>query len=264
MLAPTSAADAGKRLRAARERLCLSIREVEDLSREISLKMNAPDFFISRTWLGALEAGKLKLNIYRLQSLSLIYRLGLDEILSFFGVDIRDAGTEQKLVGLPHTYLVTPTLGGAQSTLVAPLELREKVDFGSTNLVSRMFESWGEIPVTLLQHMDWRNSLYGYIGIEDRTLYPMLRPGSFVQIDSQQTKVEPDGWHDEFERPIYFVELRDNLYVCSWCEVNGSQLVLLPSAQSGKQSRHVRYPGDADILGRVTAVTMRIAEMRGV
>lgn len=263
MLAPTSATDAGKRLRAARKRLCLSTREVEHLSREIALKLNAPDFFISRTWLGDVEAGKLKINIYRLQSLSLIYRLGLDEILSFFGVDIRDAGTEQTLVGLPHTYLVTPTLGGAQSTLVAPVELREKVDFGSTNLVSRMFESWGEIPVALLQHMDWRNSLYGYIGIEDRTLYPMLRPGSFVQIDSQQTKVETDGWHDEFERPIYFVELRDNLYVCSWCEVNGSQLVLLPSAQSGKQSRHVRYPGDADILGRVTAVTMRIAEMRG-
>lgn len=263
MLTPTSATDAGKRLRAARERLCLSIREVEDLSREISLKMNAPDYFISRTWLGALEAGKLKLNIYRLQSLGLIYRLGLDEILSFFGVDIRDAGTEQKLVGLPHTYLVTPTLGGAKSTFVAPLELREKVDFGRTNLVSRMFESWGEVPVPLLQHMDWRNSLYGYIGTGDRTLYPMLRPGSFVQIDSHQTKVLTDGWHDEFERPIYFVELRDNLYVCSWCEVNGNQLVLLPSAQSGKQSRHVRYPGDADILGRVTAVTMRIAEMSG-
>src|ERR1700677_5334450 len=102
MLAPTSAADAGKRLRAARERLCLSIREVEDLSREISLKMNAPDFFISRSWLGALEAGKLKLNIYRLQSLSLIYRLGLDEILSFFGVDIGYAGSEQNLVAISH------------------------------------------------------------------------------------------------------------------------------------------------------------------
>ena len=154
MLAPTSATDAGKRLRAARKRLRLSTREVADLSREIALKKNAPDFFISRTWLCRLEAGELKLNIYRLQSLSLIYRLGLDEILSYFGVDMRDAGTEQKLVGLPHTYLVTPTLGGAQSTLVAPLELREKVDFASTNLVSRMFERWGEVPVALLQHMD--------------------------------------------------------------------------------------------------------------
>jgi hypothetical protein len=88
-------------------------------------------------------------------------------------------------------------------------------------------------------------------------------PGSFVLIDSQQTKVQPDGWHDDFERPIYFVELRD-MYIWSWCEVDGSQLVLLPSAQSGKKARRVRYPQDADIVGRVTAVTMCIAEVRGV
>src|ERR1039458_7299426 len=104
MLAPTSATDAGKRLRAARKRLRLSTREVADLSREIALKKNPPDFFVSRTWLCDVEAGKFKLNIYRLKSLSLIYRLGLDEILSFFGVDIRDAGTEQALARLRDQY----------------------------------------------------------------------------------------------------------------------------------------------------------------
>jgi hypothetical protein len=43
--------------------------------------------------------------------------------------------------------------------------------------------------------------------IEDRTLYPMLRPGSFVPIDSQQTKVESDGWHDE----IRAIKLKNDL-----------------------------------------------------
>ena len=258
MSATKSATDAGKRLRAVRERLRLSTREVEQLSGEIALKRNTPDYYISHTWLGEVEAGNFKVNIYKLQSLSLIYKRGMDELLSFFGVDVREAGTE-KLVGLPHTYLMTPTIEGARNTHVVPLELRQKVDLGSTNLVSRMFESWGEIPLALLQQMDWRNSLYGYIGIKDCTLYPHLRPGSFVQIDSHQRKVQPDGWRDEYERPIYFVELRDH-YVCSWCEVDGSHLVLLPSPHSGKQASHVRYPGDADILGRVTAVTMRIAD----
>ena len=263
MLPSTSAADAGKRLRAARENLRLSIREVETLSSEIARKKNSPDYFISRTWLAEVEGGKFKLNIYRLKSLSLIYKLGLDDILLFFGIDIGNAATEQQLVGLPHTYLATPKLGSLGSVLVAPLELRKKVDLGTTNLVSRMFESWGEIPVELLQKMDWRNSLYGYIGIEDRTIYPFLRPGSFVQIDSHQKKVQIDGWPNEFERPIYFVELR-NAYVCSWCEVNGNQLLLLPSPYSGRRAQHVRYPADADILGRVTAVTMTLAEVRGV
>jgi transcriptional regulator with XRE-family HTH domain len=261
MSATKSATDAGKRLRAVRERLRLSTREVEHLSSEIALKKNAPDYYISHTWLGEVEAGKFKPNIYRLKTLSLIYKQGLDELLSFFGIDLSNAGT-QELVGLPHTYLMASALEGTRRTLVAPLELREKVDLGSTNLVSRMFESWGEIPVTMLQQLDWRSSLYGYIGIEDFTLYPLIRPGSFVQIDGRQRRIKPDGWQNEYDRPIYFVELRDS-YVCSWCEVDGSQLVLIPSAHSGKQARHIHYPGDAEIVGRVTAVTMRIAAPQG-
>jgi hypothetical protein len=35
--------------------------------------------------------------------------------------------------------------------------------------------------------------------------------------------------------------------------------MLVPCPQSRGQIRQVRYPGDADVVGRVTAVTMRIA-----
>lgn len=143
-----------------------------------------------------------------------------------------------------------------------PLELREDVQLARTNLVSRMFEAWGEIPIALLQQLDLRHCLFGYIGIEDYTLYPLIRPGSFVEIDAHQNKVKAGNWQNEFDRPIYFVELR-NGYACSWCEVDGSQLILVPCPQSRGQIRHVRYPTDADIIGRVTAVTMRIAEVAG-
>ena len=67
--------------------------------------------------------------------------------------------------------------------------------------------------------------------------------------------------HDsnEFRRPIYFVELRD-VYVCSWCEITQGRLVLLPYTRSGQQVRQVRYPGDAEIVGRVTAVAMSLTD----
>jgi transcriptional regulator with XRE-family HTH domain len=262
MLATTSAVDAGKRLRALRVRLRLSTRKVEHLSSEIARKKNAPDYYISHSWLGALEAGSLTPNIFRMKSLSLIYRRDLDELLAYFGIGIRAAGAEREMVDLPYTHIFAPQFKTQENTLITPVALRERVDLGHTNLVARMFESWGEIPLELLQQMDWRHSLYGYIGMEDYTLYPILRPGSFVRIDSRQTKVQRDGWRNEFERPIYFVELREG-YVASWCEVSGSQLVLLPSPHSGRQASHVRYPEDAEILGRVTAVTMRIVEGTG-
>jgi len=37
----------------------------------------------------------------------------------------------------------------------------------------------------------------------------LIRPGSFVEIDAQQNKIQSGKWENEFRRPIYFVELRD-------------------------------------------------------
>jgi hypothetical protein len=122
-----------------------------------------------------------------------------------------------------------------------------------------MFDKWGEIPIGLLQQIDLRNSVLGYIGLEDRTMYPWVRPGSLVQIDSRQKAIKAGGWHHESERPIYFVELRDNC-ACSWCDLDGNQLFLIPSSQSGQQIRRVRYPMDAEIVGRVTAIVMPMVE----
>jgi transcriptional regulator with XRE-family HTH domain len=261
MLAPTSSPDAGRRLRAERERLRLSTRDGERMSQVIALKRNDSDYYISHTWVADVEAGKFKPKLYKLHSLSLIYQRSLDEILAFFGLDVRQVGQEQGLVDLPRTCLVPSPVIDANGTITAPLGLRDKVGLEQTNLVSRMFERWGEVPIGLLQKTDWRTSLYGYIGLEDYTLYPHIRPGSLVQIDARQTKIKPKGWQNEFDRPIYFVDLRDS-YMCSWCEVDGNQLVLIPSPQSRRPARHVRYPGEADIVGRVTVVTMPIAEMK--
>jgi hypothetical protein len=165
-------------------------------------------------------------------------------------------------VGLPDTQLIGSNLELAGQTVVIPVDLCKNVELARTNLVSRMVESWGEFPVRLLQQLDLRHRLCGYIGLEDYTLYPHIRPGSFVEIDDRQNKIKPRSWQNEYDRPIYFVELRGG-YACSWCELDGNQLILIPSPQSRVQVRHVRYPNEGDIIGRVTAVTMRIADLKG-
>jgi hypothetical protein len=120
-----------------------------------------------------------------------------------------------------------------------------------------MVEIWGEVPIAVIQHLDVRHSTYGYIGLDDRTLYPLLRPGSFVQIDPHVKKILPVKWQTEYERPIYFVELRDG-YVCSWCELQGSQLILIPHTLSSCAIRQFKYESEAEIVGRVTGLAMRI------
>jgi hypothetical protein len=259
MLESTPSPEAGKRLRAERLRVRLSTRAVQALSQQIAREKNNQDYYISHGWLTDVENGKFTPSIYKLYSLSLIYKCSYLEIVGFFGINILDVVKEQRLVRLPHTHLIESSLETPGQTIALPLELSKNAELARTNLVSRMFETWGKVPVALLQQMDLRQSLWGYIGLEDDTLYPLIRPGSFVEIDAKQNKVKARNWQNEFDRPIYFVELRSD-YACSWCELDGNQLLLIPCPQSRGQIRHVRYPTEADIVGRVTAVTMSIAE----
>lgn len=262
MLASRPSPEAGKRLRAARLRAHLSTRDVERLSHEIAAEVNNRDCCVSHAWLTQVENGEFNPGIYKLYTLSRIYKLRHNDVLAYFGISLRDVDGGYMSLNLPRTHLVGPVPEEPGQTVLAPLGLRGTFRLEQTNLFSRMFDKWGEIPVGLLQQIDLRNSVFGYIGLEDHTMYPWVRPGSLVQIDSRQRVIKTGGWHNESERPIYFVELRESC-VCSWCDLDGNQLFLIPSSQSGQQIRRVRYPVDAEIVGRVTAIVMRMAERQG-
>jgi transcriptional regulator with XRE-family HTH domain len=256
MLGSSPNPEAGRRLRLERTRVCLSTREVERLSQQIAQEKKSQDYSISHTWLTDVENGKFTPSIYKLFSLSVIYKRKYNEILSFFGIPIRDLGREQMSVPLPRTHLIGEVLPQAPYTSL-PEDLREKLRLEKTNLVSRLFHRWGGIPADLLKHMD-QHMLYGYVGMKDFTLYPFVRPGSFVEIDARQRRIDTRAWPNMYERPIYFVELRGG-YACSWCELRDRHLFLVPSPQAPAQVRQVRVPTEAEVLGRVTAVSMRIA-----
>jgi len=93
-------------------------------------------------------------------------------------------------------------------------------------------------------------------------MWPLIRPGSIVQIDGSQRKVLPVKWENEHERPIFFIELREE-YICSWCEIREGHLLAVPYPNSRCEIRRFPYPREADIVGRVTGVAMRLAEPHG-
>jgi transcriptional regulator with XRE-family HTH domain len=223
MSASSSSLEFGKRLRAEREHLRLSLRQVQDLSRGIAEQRKNHEYYIAHSSLADIESGKLATNIYKLYSLSVIYGRQYEKLATFFDVPVGEAEKDHKALVFPHTYLVGAASELGDFSILSTLELRERLRTERTNLVSKMLENWKDVPPALLRQMDWRDSLYGYIGMQDHTLDPIIRPGSFVQIDSRQRTVPPVNWHDEHDRPVFFFELRDR-YVCSWCELHGSQV----------------------------------------
>jgi transcriptional regulator with XRE-family HTH domain len=248
----------GKRLRAERERVGLSLRDVETLSHSIAEKMQSSDYNIAHTSLADIENGKWPPTLHRLYTLSVIYGRDYDRLASVCGVPVSEALKEHKKLVLPRTYLIGPAPEKHKLTALSAVELREKLRAERTNLVPKMIETWDEVPL-VFQQMDGSSPLYGYIGMDDYTLHPFVRPGAFVRIDPRQKKIPALNWHGDHDRPIFFIELRER-YVCSWCEMHDTRLILIPSHESKRRAQHVRYPAEATIVGRVTGVSMDLVE----
>lgn len=97
--------------------------------------------------------------------------------------------------------------------------------------------------------------------LDDCGTTPTMAPrlGSFVILDSWSPPLRTitgERWKTEFDRPIYFVELLLG-YVCSWCQVDGGKLIVIPHTLSHHNIRRVDYRSEAEIVGRVTGAAMR-------
>ena len=259
MVARTTSPGAGEKLRKYRERLGLSTRDVETNSQKIADDRHNREYYLSHTWVTDIENGDLKPSIYKIFSLSAIYHVAYTEVLSCFGLPISELGHYRASIGVPRTHLLGRETDLEAEKVLLPVRFKPEFQLEKTNLLARVVEKWDQIPIGFLQHLDLRKSVYGYIGLEDFTLYPLIRPGSLVQIDASQRKISTEKWKTEFDRPIYFVELRIG-YVCSWCQVDRGQLMVIPHPQSGQDVRRFDYPSQAEIVGRVTGVAMRIVD----
>jgi transcriptional regulator with XRE-family HTH domain len=249
-----------EQLKDIRSRLGITTREVADFSSKIAQAEGNPEFHISNAWLTQVENSDSVPSIFKLYSLSSIYRIKFTDLLLLYGVDLEHLTGNQLAAPLPHTHLTNLEVYDPQRTVSFPIRFDPSFNVSSTNLLSRLVEAWGEVPIALIQHLDIRHGLYGYIGLQDLTLHPLVRPGSFVRIDPRVRKVQPMRWRTEFDRPIYFVELRDG-YACSWCELQDGHLLLLPHPLSPRAVRRFANGTDAEIVGQVTAVAMTLVPL---
>ena len=246
----------GERFREMRQRVGITTREAEESSRRIAEAEGNAEFFISNGWLTQVENNTSSIpSVHKLYSLAVIYRVKFTDLLLAFGVDLEKMATYQHLTPLPKTHTARLDVYDMERSVSFPVRFDPGLAPEKTNLLSRMVEIWGEIPLALLEQLNLRHKMYGYIGLADYTMYPLIRPGSFVQIDDRQNKVKKVPWRTEFDRPIYFVEFRKG-YACSWCELRGGRLTLIPHPLSPASVSEYACPTEAEIVGRVTAVAM--------
>jgi len=242
----------GLRLRQARERLGLTYRDVERASYELAARRGRPELILHISRLADIENRGVVPGLHKLYTLAVVYHLSPLEIFRWYEVPIEECFGEGEAFQAPQTHLAAPPI-----SLMTPLRFDPAFDPRRTEFLSRMVERWGKLE-GLLTNGDSRTR-YGYIGTSDRRMTPLLRPGSVVLVDVSARTVEDGDWASEYDRPIYFVEVRDG-YRCGWFDRDGSRLLMQPHPLSRCLPEVWRFPEEAEVVGRVVGLVMRLNE----
>jgi transcriptional regulator with XRE-family HTH domain len=248
---------AGRKLRELREQIGLTLRDVEVASITLADTRGIEEFVINPSRLSDIETKGVVPSIYRLYVLSVIYRADYAELLKLYGVDL-GATVSDYAVCRPSKTHILEVMNGRGSAQV-PVKLDPGFDFRKSSDMGRMIENWGVVPLQYLQDLQKSKYKYAYVGTEDLTMYPLILPGSFLQIDESRYRVEDSKWRSEFERPIYLIETRDG-HVCCWCSVKRGEIVLQSHPLSPVPPRILKHPQEAEVLGQVVGVAMRLVE----
>lgn len=232
---------AGSTLKSLRNKCNITVRQVEQASVRIADAKGDKRFRISNGWLAQLENGKSEPSICKLFTLSVIYHANFHDLARLYKVDIDEIENYESIANPDVTQLRPETRD----------ERVFNVARGSTGLVPQL---------TTPEVKERSHIRHAYVGLTDYMMYPLIRPGALVEIDTTQNSIRnAAAWHNEFDRPIFFIELHEG-YACGWCELQGNQLLILPHHSSPSSVRRFIYPREAEIFGRVVGYTTRCVD----
>jgi transcriptional regulator with XRE-family HTH domain len=118
----------GQRLRVLREEFGLTVRDVETASTRLAAKHNNEDFAIGISRLSDIETKSVVPSVFRLYSLSVIYRRDMRELLAWYGVDLDRTASDLKVIEPPKSHRAEAL--AATTAVEVPVRLDPGLDHG--------------------------------------------------------------------------------------------------------------------------------------
>lgn len=121
----------------------------------------------------------------------------------------------------------------------------------------RLLAMWGNVPLLLMLDVDWDRGPLVLIGAADRMMWPLLPPGSLLQLD-QNVRTIDDGPFNEFDRPIYLIEYKNRFYCCH--AQRRREVITLISHQESRWPPSISVPlKETKVRGQVTPIFRPLA-----
>jgi hypothetical protein len=126
-----------------------------------------------------------------------------------------------------------------------------------SSALHRLLTIWSEVPLLLMLDIDWNRGPLVLVGQSDRMMWPLLPPGSLLQLDQTERTVADGRW-EEFERPVYLIEYKGRLHCCN-AQRRGETLRLIPHVESPVRTSVSVAWKQAKVLGQLTPVFRPLA-----
>ena len=247
---------AGQRLRRARVRLNLKVRDVERASQQIAERHGNHEYVVLVSRLSDIESHGTLPSIYRLYSLCCTSRLDLNEVLEWYGISINSMAADAGLIPIEKTHGIGFS-ADAVAEVTLPISLNPGVDLHKTFFVSEVLQRWGKLLLALVGGVNVKRYRYGFVGTEDWSMHPTIPPGSLLIVDDTKRKIQAGDWRNQTERPVYFLEHRDGFY-CRWCSLKDGVLNLIADPSSDAPVLAFKYPDEIDVIGQVAALAISL------
>jgi len=126
-----------------------------------------------------------------------------------------------------------------------------------TSAMQRLLTIWTEVPLLLMLDVDWTRGPLVLVGQADRMMWPLLPPGTLLQLDQSERTIAEGQW-GEFERPVYLIEYK-NRFFCCHAQRRGDTLRIISHNESRERpSISVPYK-EAKVRGRLTPIFRPLA-----
>ena len=249
---------AGKSLRTLREKLGLTMRDVENSSARVADKYRNEEFSIPPSRLSDIETKGILPSIFRLYTLSVIYRRDLRELMSWYGVDLNNMAADLGLVSPPKSH-VSDALAGLSSVQVPRAAWIPALTTGAPPTWAAWSSNGDWCPSPTSRNLPTAISLTVTSAPRISPCTRFCRPAVSSRWTNRRIKWSEGSWRSEYERPIYFVETRDG-HTCCWCSMRREEIILQPHPLSPVPVRILRHPQEAEVLGQVVGVAMKLTE----
>jgi len=135
-----------------------------------------------------------------------------------------------------------------------PQVLQSLCDQSGLTLVAK------KVPSDTVKFRDWKkyrtDEIIAFLNKElesDQSNFRLEREDKFLLV------IDKEDLRSEYERPIYFVETREG-HTCCWCSMRREDVILQPHPLSPVPVRVLRHPQEAEIIGQVVGVAMKLTE----